>query len=269
MTSTSSRSTSTPRRPSSTRTSTRSAATGRPRTSTTPRSASPPRPASSIHPDQIESRTALRVRSGERLSFGTYFNAFPASYWRRWTVVKDVELTVDGDRRAAPPSSSTSRWPTATPSASTRPSTGPEAGRHLRLRAPAQAVRRRRLVLVRRRRRRRRRGRRVRGVDRGGARGPRRARHRRHRDHHDEPPRLLRQAARPDRRRRGAAPLPRHRAGDGAGHRQGHRLAVLREGAKARSARPSGSSSRATSAAPAATPAASSSRCARAPRPTR
>lgn len=36
-----------------------------------------------IHPEQIESRTALRVRSGERLSFGTYFNAFPASYWRR------------------------------------------------------------------------------------------------------------------------------------------------------------------------------------------
>ncbi|HET9421469.1 MAG TPA: glycosyltransferase family 2 protein, partial [Nocardioides sp.] len=33
-----------------------------------------------IHPDQIESRTALRVKSGERLSFGTYFNAFPASY---------------------------------------------------------------------------------------------------------------------------------------------------------------------------------------------
>jgi len=48
-----------------------------------------------IHPDQIESRTALRVRSGERLSFGTYFNAFPASYWRRYTIVKDVTLTVD------------------------------------------------------------------------------------------------------------------------------------------------------------------------------
>ncbi|MBB6628992.1 glycosyltransferase [Nocardioides sp. KIGAM211] len=47
-----------------------------------------------IHPDQIESRTALRVVQGERLSFGTYFNAFPASYWRRWTVVTDVTLTV-------------------------------------------------------------------------------------------------------------------------------------------------------------------------------
>jgi len=48
----------------------------------------------SIHPDQIESRTALRILAGERLSFGTYFNAFPASYWRRWTVVTDVTLTI-------------------------------------------------------------------------------------------------------------------------------------------------------------------------------
>ena len=48
----------------------------------------------SIHPDQIESRTAVRIRAGERLSFGTYFNAFPASYWRRWTVVTEVTLTV-------------------------------------------------------------------------------------------------------------------------------------------------------------------------------
>ncbi|WP_110241727.1 glycosyltransferase [Nocardioides gilvus] len=48
----------------------------------------------SIHPDQIESRTAMRVLAGDKLSFGTYFNAFPASYWRRWTVVTDVTLTV-------------------------------------------------------------------------------------------------------------------------------------------------------------------------------
>ncbi len=47
-----------------------------------------------IHPDQIESRTAMRVKSGEKLSFGSYFNAFPASYWRKWTVVTDVTLTV-------------------------------------------------------------------------------------------------------------------------------------------------------------------------------
>ncbi|MGZ4448649.1 MAG: glycosyltransferase [Nocardioides sp.] len=55
----------------------------------------------SIHPDQIESRTALRVKQGERLSFGTYFNAFPASYWRRWTVVTDVTLTVRVHGRGA------------------------------------------------------------------------------------------------------------------------------------------------------------------------
>ena len=48
----------------------------------------------SLQPDQIESRTAVRVKTGQRLSFGTYFNAFPASYWRRWTVVTDVTLTV-------------------------------------------------------------------------------------------------------------------------------------------------------------------------------
>ncbi len=48
----------------------------------------------SIHPDQIESRRAVRVRSGATLSFGTYFNAFPASYWRRWSVVDAVSLEV-------------------------------------------------------------------------------------------------------------------------------------------------------------------------------
>jgi len=47
-----------------------------------------------VHPDQIESRTCLRVPEGERLSLGTYFNAFPASYWRRWSIVSDVTLTV-------------------------------------------------------------------------------------------------------------------------------------------------------------------------------
>ena len=55
----------------------------------------------SIHPDQIESRTALRVRSGERLSFGTYFNGFPASYWRRWSIVDDVTLTVEVQGKGA------------------------------------------------------------------------------------------------------------------------------------------------------------------------
>ena len=55
----------------------------------------------SIHPDQIESRTAIRVRSGDKLSFGTYFNAFPASYWRRWTIVDEVTLTLEVEGRGA------------------------------------------------------------------------------------------------------------------------------------------------------------------------
>jgi len=48
-----------------------------------------------LHPDQIRSRTALRLEPSQQLSFGTYFNAFPASYWRRHTIVDDVTLTVD------------------------------------------------------------------------------------------------------------------------------------------------------------------------------
>lgn len=51
-----------------------------------------------IHLDQIRSRTELLVEATDRLSLGTYFNAFPASYWRRYTIVKEVtlELTLRG-----------------------------------------------------------------------------------------------------------------------------------------------------------------------------
>jgi galactofuranosylgalactofuranosylrhamnosyl-N-acetylglucosaminyl-diphospho-decaprenol beta-1,5/1,6-galactofuranosyltransferase len=54
-----------------------------------------------IHPDHVEGRHAVRIPMGDRLSFGTYFNAFPASYWRRWTVVTDVTLTVRLNGRGA------------------------------------------------------------------------------------------------------------------------------------------------------------------------
>jgi galactofuranosylgalactofuranosylrhamnosyl-N-acetylglucosaminyl-diphospho-decaprenol beta-1,5/1,6-galactofuranosyltransferase len=47
-----------------------------------------------LHPDQIGDRTSVVVRPRQRLSFGTYFNAFPASYWRRWTVVSAVTLAI-------------------------------------------------------------------------------------------------------------------------------------------------------------------------------
>jgi galactofuranosylgalactofuranosylrhamnosyl-N-acetylglucosaminyl-diphospho-decaprenol beta-1,5/1,6-galactofuranosyltransferase len=47
------------------------------------------------HHDYVSSRRSVTVPSGERVSFATYFNAFPASYWRRWTVVTGVRLEVE------------------------------------------------------------------------------------------------------------------------------------------------------------------------------
>ena len=38
-------------------------------------------------------RSAL-ISEGRRVSFATYFNAFPASYWRRWTTVESVTLRI-------------------------------------------------------------------------------------------------------------------------------------------------------------------------------
>jgi galactofuranosylgalactofuranosylrhamnosyl-N-acetylglucosaminyl-diphospho-decaprenol beta-1,5/1,6-galactofuranosyltransferase len=43
-------------------------------------------------PQNVLDRRRLRVPAGSRASFASYFNAFPASYWRRWTVVESVEL---------------------------------------------------------------------------------------------------------------------------------------------------------------------------------
>jgi len=44
--------------------------------------------------DQVLGRRRYRVPAGARSSFGTYFNAFPAGYWRRWTTVGEVSLAV-------------------------------------------------------------------------------------------------------------------------------------------------------------------------------
>ncbi|MCQ4120512.1 glycosyltransferase [Rhodococcus tibetensis] len=41
------------------------------------------------------SRTSLSVGAESEASFCTYFNAFPASYWRRWTILKSVVLRLD------------------------------------------------------------------------------------------------------------------------------------------------------------------------------
>jgi galactofuranosylgalactofuranosylrhamnosyl-N-acetylglucosaminyl-diphospho-decaprenol beta-1,5/1,6-galactofuranosyltransferase len=46
------------------------------------------------HPENVLDRRRLRIQAGTRASFASYFNAFPASYWRRWTVVEQVELVV-------------------------------------------------------------------------------------------------------------------------------------------------------------------------------
>ena len=40
----------------------------------------------------VVSRRALKVPAHSTMSFATYFNAFPASYWKRWTEVSEVVL---------------------------------------------------------------------------------------------------------------------------------------------------------------------------------
>ena len=41
----------------------------------------------------VDGRTAITVHAGQHASFCTYFNAFPAGYWRRWTHVASVRFT--------------------------------------------------------------------------------------------------------------------------------------------------------------------------------
>jgi galactofuranosylgalactofuranosylrhamnosyl-N-acetylglucosaminyl-diphospho-decaprenol beta-1,5/1,6-galactofuranosyltransferase len=42
----------------------------------------------------LAARRSATITAGRRVSFGSYFNAFPASYWRRWTVIDEVVLRV-------------------------------------------------------------------------------------------------------------------------------------------------------------------------------
>ncbi|MGT2461177.1 glycosyltransferase [Sinomonas atrocyanea] len=51
------------------------------------------------HYEDFLSRESMAVRPGQHVSFGTYFNAFPASYWRRWTAVRRVRLVVETEGR--------------------------------------------------------------------------------------------------------------------------------------------------------------------------
>jgi len=46
------------------------------------------------HIGNILDRHRVRIVAGRRVSFGTYFNAFPAAYWQHWTTLDEVRLTV-------------------------------------------------------------------------------------------------------------------------------------------------------------------------------
>ena len=45
-------------------------------------------------------RTSVTIPAGEEASFETYFNAFPASYWRRWSQLRSVILSLDIEGQA-------------------------------------------------------------------------------------------------------------------------------------------------------------------------
>ncbi len=47
-----------------------------------------------FNPSQVIGRHSAVVPDGSVVSFGSYFNAFPASYWQRWTTVSEVTLRV-------------------------------------------------------------------------------------------------------------------------------------------------------------------------------
>jgi galactofuranosylgalactofuranosylrhamnosyl-N-acetylglucosaminyl-diphospho-decaprenol beta-1,5/1,6-galactofuranosyltransferase len=44
--------------------------------------------------EEVGPRRSALIAEGRRVSFATYFNAFPASYWRRWTTVDAVTLRI-------------------------------------------------------------------------------------------------------------------------------------------------------------------------------
>ncbi|HET7327386.1 MAG TPA: glycosyltransferase [Nocardioidaceae bacterium] len=48
-------------------------------------------------PELVLDRRRHRVPAGQRVSFATYVNAFPASYWQHWTSVRQVCLAVELD----------------------------------------------------------------------------------------------------------------------------------------------------------------------------
>jgi len=47
-----------------------------------------------VRPPVITGRRSVRIQAGSGASFGTYFNAFPAAYWQKWTDAGEVRLHV-------------------------------------------------------------------------------------------------------------------------------------------------------------------------------
>ena len=70
---------------------------------------------SQVRSDFILGRRRLLLPAYCRVSFGTYFNAFPASYWRAHTDVQKVRLSIEVD--AEEPSLCTSPAPAEVPTA--------------------------------------------------------------------------------------------------------------------------------------------------------
>ncbi|MDQ0613308.1 galactofuranosylgalactofuranosylrhamnosyl-N-acetylglucosaminyl-diphospho-decaprenol beta-1,5/1,6-galactofuranosyltransferase [Microbacterium sp. W4I4] len=54
----------------------------------------PVRVSNRAHLGNILDRHRARIAPGRRVSFGAYFNAFPASYWQHWTDVRAIDLAV-------------------------------------------------------------------------------------------------------------------------------------------------------------------------------
>ncbi len=49
---------------------------------------------SQVDVSELSHRHSVKIPAHQMRSFGTYFNAFPASYWRRWTPVRSVRLSI-------------------------------------------------------------------------------------------------------------------------------------------------------------------------------
>ncbi|GAA3630083.1 glycosyltransferase [Microbacterium awajiense] len=44
---------------------------------------------------RVDGRRSVTIEPGRTVSFASYFNAFPAAYWRRWAALESVTLVVD------------------------------------------------------------------------------------------------------------------------------------------------------------------------------